>query len=212
MEKEGAKRILCFGDSLTWGWNPQTQERYPVSSRWTTLLQKNLGENYWIIEEGLNGRTTVWDDPIEGDKNGRRHLPILLESHRPLDLVIIMLGTNDLKARFRVSALEIAQSAGTLVEMVKRSNAGREGNPPSVLLIAPPPLGKLTIWKEEFEGGIEKSQKLAHYYSYFAQANQCHFFDAGKVVKTSDIDGIHWEDSANRQFAEALREKIKDIL
>lgn len=212
MEKEGAKRILCFGDSLTWGWNPKTQERYPVSSRWTTLLQKSLGENYWIIEEGLNGRTTVWDDPIEGDKNGRRHLPILLESHRPLDLVIIMLGTNDLKIRFHVSALEIAQSAATLVEMVKRSNAGRGGNPPSVLLIAPPPLGKLTIWKEEFEGGIEKSRNLPRFYSYFAQVNQCHFFDAGEVVKTSDIDGIHWEDSANQQFAEALREKIKDIL
>jgi lysophospholipase L1-like esterase len=96
--------------------------------------------------------------------------------------------------------------------MAKRSNAGRGSNPPLVLLIAPPPLGKLTIWKEEFEGGIEKSQKLAHYYSYFAQANQCHFFNAGEVVKTSDIDGIHWEDSANQQFAKALGEKIKNIL
>jgi len=212
MEKEGAKRILCFGDSLTWGADPETGGRHPVNSRWTTLLQKNLGESYWIIEEGLNGRTTIWDDLIEGDKNGRRHLPMLLESHRPLDLVIIMLGTNDLKARFQVTALQIAQSAGTLVEIAKRSNAGRGGNSPSVLLISPPPLGKLAIWQEEFEGGTEKSQNLARYYSYFAQVNQCHFFDAGEVVKTSDIDGIHWEVTANRQFAEALTNKVKDIL
>ncbi|HXL02273.1 MAG TPA: SGNH/GDSL hydrolase family protein [Candidatus Atribacteria bacterium] len=212
MEKEGAKRILCFGDSLTWGADPETGGRHPVSSRWTTLLQKNLGENYWIIEEGLGGRTTIWDDPIEGDKNGRRHLPILLESHRPLDLVVIMLGTNDLKSRFHVSAFEIAQSASTLVEVVKRSSAGRGGNPPLVLLIAPPPLGRLTIWQEEFGEGVEKSRNLARFYSYFAQLNQCHFFDAGEVVKTSDIDGIHWEANANRQFAEALAEKIKGIL
>ena len=212
MEKEGANRILCFGDSLTWGWDPETQERYSAGSRWTTILQKNLGESYWIIEEGLNGRTTIWDDPIEGNKNGRRHLPILLESHRPLDLLIIMLGTNDLKARFQVTALQIAQSAGTLVEIAKRSNAGRGGNSPSVLLISPPPLGKLAIWQEEFGEGTEKSQNLARYYSYFAQVNQCHFFDAGEVVKTSDIDGIHWEVAANRQFAEALTNKVKDIL
>jgi len=212
MEKEGAKRILCFGDSLTWGADPETGGRHPVNSRWTTLLQKNLGESYWIIEEGLNGRTTIWDDLIEGDKNGRRHLPMLLESHRPLDLVIIMLGTNDLKARFRVSAFEIAQSAGTLVEIAKRSNAGRGGNSPSVLLISPPPLGKLAIWQEEFGEGIEKSRNLARFYSYFAEVNQCHFFDAGEVVKTSDIDGIHWEATANRQFAEALTNKVKDIL
>ncbi len=212
MEKEGAKRVLCFGDSLTWGADPETGGRHSVSSRWTTLLQKKLGENYWVIEEGLNGRTTIWDDPIEGDKNGRKHLPILLESHRPLDLVIIMLGTNDLKARFRVSAFQIAQSAGTLVEIVKRSNAGRESGPPSTILIAPPPLGQLAEWQEKFEGGVEKSQNLARYYSYFARLNQCPFFDAGEVVKTSDIDGIHWEATANQQFAEMLAKKIKDIL
>ena len=86
-----------------------------------------------------------------------------------------MLGTNDLKARFRVSAFQIAQSAGTLVEIVKRSNAGRESGPPSAILIAPPPLGQLAEWQEEFEGGVEKSQNLARYYSYFARVNQCPF-------------------------------------
>jgi len=212
MEKEGTKRILCFGDSLTWGADPETGGRHPVNSRWTTLLQKNLGESYWIIEEGLNGRTTIWDDLIEGDKNGRRHLPMLLESHRPLDLVIIMLGTNDLKARFRVSAFENSKkkqcwkrrqfSFGSSY-CSKRWNSGR---------ISPPPLGKLAIWQEEFGEGIEKSRNLARFYSYFAEVNQCHFFDAGEVVKTSDIDGIHWEATANRQFAEALTNKVKDIL
>ena len=94
------KRILCFGDSNTWGWNPANKERFDENSRWTGILKNKLGENYDIIEEGLNGRTTVWDDPIEGYKNGKKHLPSCLESHRPLDIVVLMLGTNDLKSRF----------------------------------------------------------------------------------------------------------------
>ena len=96
--------ILCYGDSNTWGYNPSTKERYDRYERWTGILQFTLGDEYHVIEEGLNGRTTVWDEPIEGEyKNGKTYLVSCLESHKPLDLVIIMLGTNDLKKRFSVT-------------------------------------------------------------------------------------------------------------
>ena len=96
------KTILCYGDSNTWGYNPATTERSSRDERWTGILRRELDDGYLVIEEGLNGRTTVWDDPIEGYKNGKEYLIPCLETHKPLDLVIIMLGTNDLKVRFSV--------------------------------------------------------------------------------------------------------------
>ncbi|MCW5845462.1 MAG: hypothetical protein KIT77_29690, partial [Caldilinea sp.] len=103
------KRILCFGDSNTWGYDPVSQDRYARNARWPGVLRQQIGAGYEVIEEGLNGRTTVWNDPIEGYKNGRDYLIPCLETHRPLDLVIILLGTNDLKKRFSLSAYDIAQ-------------------------------------------------------------------------------------------------------
>lgn len=206
------KRILCFGDSLTWGWDPKTRERFPREKRWTGILGSLLGETYEVIEEGLNGRTTGFDDPIEGDKNGRRHLPVLLETHRPLDLVVIMLGTNDLKRRFNLHPAEIAQSAAELVKIVQRSQAGRNGSAPSILLVAPPPIGPLSQEMGIFAGGEEKSQELGRYYRFWTELLGCHFFDAKEVVTTSPVDGIHWDEEGNRAFAEALARMIPGIL
>ena len=105
------KSILCYGDSNTWGYDPQTRSRFPHDVRWTGVLASSLGTGYRVVEEGLNGRTTRWDDPIEAGRNGLTFLQPCLESHLPLDLVIVMLGTNDLKQRFGLSASDIAQSA-----------------------------------------------------------------------------------------------------
>ncbi|MDO4528942.1 MAG: GDSL-type esterase/lipase family protein, partial [Lachnospiraceae bacterium] len=105
MEK---KRILCFGDSLTWGYNPETHQRFPEEDRWTTVLQEVLGDSYKIIEEGQNGRTIAIDDPAEGEKNGLLYIGPCLESQRPLDYVIIMLGSNDCKRKFAFSSMDIA--------------------------------------------------------------------------------------------------------
>lgn len=98
------KTIVCYGDSNTWGYDPVTMDRLPITQRWTGVLAQELGAGYRVIEEGLNGRTTVWDDPIEGYKNGKEYLIPCLETHRPIDLITILLGTNDLKMRFSVSA------------------------------------------------------------------------------------------------------------
>jgi len=205
------KEILCFGDSLTWGWDPVTRGRYPFEKRWTGILQRELGENYHVIEEGLNGRTTIWDDPIEGEKNGKKYLIPCLESHMPLDLVIIMLGTNDLKLRFNVSAFEIAAAADSLVQIVQKSRTGRNHQSPQVLLVSPPPLGKLTDWEEMMTGGLEKSKKLAKYYEMFAHDHGYHFLDAGKFVVSSDVDGLHWEAGENEKFGKAVAEKVRQI-
>jgi len=206
------KRILCFGDSLTWGYNPQGGERFPWEKRWTGVLERELGAGFRIIEEGLNGRTTVWDDPIEGDKNGKRQLAPLLESHRPLDLVVIMLGTNDLKDRFALSPFDIALSAGYLVEMAQKSKAGPGGAEPAVLLIAPPALSKLSEEMTSFQAGVEKSKELEKHYRVVAAMKKCHFLDAGQIVQTSEIDGVHWEEDENLKFGRVLARKIRELL
>jgi lysophospholipase L1-like esterase len=205
-------RVLCYGDSNTWGKNPLTKDRYGKDERWTGILQNTLGTDYFIIEEGLNGRTTVWDDPIEGYKNGKTYLIPCLESHKPLDLVIIMLGTNDLKKRFSLSAYDIALGAGALVDIVNKSDCGRMDRSPKVLLLAPPPIGKLTEFAEMFEGGTEKSRKLSQHYRDISEEYGCAFFDTSKVIQSSDIDGIHLEKKDHEALGKAVAEIVKNIL
>jgi len=206
------KTILCYGDSNTWGYNPLTKERYSREERWTGILQKELGEDYEVIEEGLNGRTTVWDDPIEGYKNGKEYLIPCLESHRPVDLVIIMLGTNDLKKRFSLSAFEIANGAKVLVNIVQKSKAGPGEIAPKVLLMAPPPVGKLTELAEEFEGAEEKSKKFSYHFKRVATECGCEFLDTSKIIVSSDIDGIHFEVQEHKKLGHAVARMVRKIL
>jgi lysophospholipase L1-like esterase len=204
--------VLCYGDSNTWGDDVRTGRRFSRDERWPGVLQKTLGNKYHVIEEGLRGRTTVWDDPIEGYKSGKTYLIPCLETHQPLDLVIIMLGTNDLKKRFSVSAQDIAKGAGVLVDIVNKSSCGRDGKPPKVLLLAPPPLGKLTELYEMFEGGYEKSQKFSEHFRNVAKEHGCEFFDTSTVIRSSDIDGVHLEKDAHKALGEAVTKIVKNIL
>ncbi len=204
--------ILCYGDSNTWGWIPGSGERYPFGKRWPTILQKNLGDNYRVIEEGLSGRTTLLDDPIELNRNGLKYLLPCLESHKPLDLVILALGSNDLKVRFSVSAYDIALSVGVLIDEINKSGSGKGAKAPTILLMAPPPLGKLTMFAELFEGGKEKSQKLGKYYRAIAEERGCYFLDLGEIVNTSDIDGIHLTEESHRIVGNKVTEIVKEII
>ena len=136
------KTVLCYGDSNTYGHATvdRPDGRYAPDERWTGVLAAALGPQWKVIEEGLGGRTTVSDDPIEGaEKNGRTYLYPCLMSHRPLDVVVIMLGTNDLKARFNKTAWEIAAGVGVLVDIVKTAAAGRNEGVPEILVVSPPP-------------------------------------------------------------------------
>ena len=207
------KAVLCYGDSNTWGSDPETGERFPEDVRWPGVLAWNLGDGYRVIEEGLPGRTTVWDDPIEGDyKNGRTYLRPCLESHRPIDLITLMLGTNDLKWRFGTSASDIAQAASSLAEIMLRSGCGPEGGAPVVVLISPPAIAKLTDMAQMFDGAEEKSGQFPEHYRRFAEKIGCEFMDASEVIVSSDVDGIHLDASEHHKLGEAVAECIRQIL
>lgn len=203
--------ILCYGDSNTWGQIPGSEGRYAPDVRWTGVLAGELGPSYQVIEEGLCGRTTLWDDPIEGYKNGREYLIPCLETHKPLDLVVLMLGTNDLKLRFSVPAYDIAASIGVLVEIIQKSAAGKASQPPQVLVIAPAPLGVLTEYAEMFEAGSAKSQKMAAHYQRVAEEYQCAFLDAGQVIVSSDLDGVHFDADQHSRLGKAVAARVKDL-
>ncbi|MGO9409743.1 MAG: SGNH/GDSL hydrolase family protein [Spirochaetia bacterium] len=206
------KEIMCFGDSNTWGYSPTTGQRYPANVRWTGVLQAELGSDYHVIEEGLNGRTTVWEDSIEGDKVGKRHLPVLLQSHAPLDIVVVMLGTNDLKMRFSAHASDIAAGAGLLVDMIMASGAGKDGASPAVLLMAPPPLARLSAYEGMFAGGAEKSLEMGVHFREAARLRGCHFLDAGEIIRSSDLDGIHLEEKQHLALGRAVAQEVKKII
>jgi lysophospholipase L1-like esterase len=206
------KKILCYGDSNTWGYSPRAGERFPRDVRWTGVLRDELGDGYEVIEEGLNGRTTVWDDPIEGYRNGKTYLIPCLESHQPMDLVVIMLGTNELKMRFSLSVYDIAEGVRVLVDIVQKSEAGRDGGPPKLLLMAPPPIAKLTEFAEMFEGAEAKSKKFAEHYRRIAEEQGCEFFDTSEVIISSDIDGIHFEAGEHQKLGKAVAELVRKIL
>ncbi len=208
------KTILCYGDSNTWGYPPDGSARYCRDVRWTGVLQNELGAGYDVIEEGHCGRTTVWDDPIEGHKNGYEQLTPILQSHCPLELVVIMLGTNDLKNRFNVSALDIAWSIGRLVEAVKSSQTPYTGNVPQVLVICPPPLADMSKspFRDILIGGEEKSKQLAAEFKAYCEQNKIEWLNAGDVIKSSPVDGVHFEPSEHKKLGKAVAEKVIKML
>jgi lysophospholipase L1-like esterase len=208
------KTILCYGDSNTWGYNPSTKERYGRDERWGGVLRNTLGEEYLVIEEGLNGRTTVWDDPIEGaHKNGRTYLFPCLESHRPIDLVVILLGTNDLKRRFSVNAFNIAQGAKVLVQIVQKSETGPNGGSPKVLLLAPPPTAELagTDFADKFKGAKEKSKDFSREFRRIAGELGCEFLDTADVITSSQIDAIHLDVEEHHKLGQAVAARVREI-
>ena len=180
---------------------------------WAKTLRDKLGAGHTVIEEGLNGRTTCLDDPIEGvHKNGLKHLPVILESHAPIDLLIIKLGTNDLKYRLSMSAGDIADGAGLLIDKASSLVCPPHGRAPAVLLISPAPLARLTWLAGMFEGGTEKSLKLGSEMARVAKERDVAFLDAGTVVTSSPVDGIHLDRDGQRMLGEAVAAIVPTIL
>ena len=207
------KNILCFGDSNTWGYSPLDGSRYSHDVRWTGVLQDLLGSDYRVIEEGLNGRTTFINEDERPLRSGSDALPIIMESHRPLDLAIIMLGTNDLKLEFNLTVAEIAQGAKTLCEFVMNSEY-LEGHPPEILLISPTHIGHniLPEEKEFFDQARGKSLQFAEHFEKVAAELGVHFLDAARVVKVSEVDGVHWDADQHKAFGEFLSGLIQKII
>jgi lysophospholipase L1-like esterase len=208
------RTIVCFGDSNTHGADPVDGTRHPRDVRWPGVLRASLGEGYEVIEEGLGGRTTVFDSPLAPARNGRDYLLPCLWSHKPVDLVLIMLGTNDVKRIYGMSANEIASGAGLLVDMARQSLAGPGGQPPGVVLIAPVPIGEATdrslVWG--FGAAREESAKLAAAYAVVARERGIPFLDAGSVATISPLDGVHLDAEAHRAIGTALAPLVREAL
>jgi lysophospholipase L1-like esterase len=207
------RTLMLFGDSNTHGTTPMDDldgnGRFDRTERWAGRLARLLPD-WEVVNEGLPGRTTVHDDPVEGAHlNGLRFLPALLATHRPVDVILIMLGTNDLKFRFSVNAMDIALSANALVETVKGSDAGPGGRAPGILLVAPPPIVEVGCLAEMFEGGARKSLGLGARLRAVAHAQAVPFIDAADLVEVSPVDGIHYDAEANPVLAEAFSRAIR---
>jgi len=206
------KRILCFGDSNTWGSKPGTGLRYPYRLRWPGVLQMELGTNFVVREEGRNGRTTMLEDPDQRGCNGKPALMRCLRQHHPLDLVIILLGTNDLKTIFNRTAEQITQSVEELGRIVLTDGRSSAGASPMLLLLAPPVLISDKSGTDRYHGADIKSSSFAEQYRSVAERLGCEFFDTGTLIHSSMVDGIHWDQDAHQSLGKALAQRVPNLL
>lgn len=208
-----SKTILCFGDSNTWGMQPAEGptdcRRFGPDVRWPGVLRAALGAGWTVIEEGLNARTALYDDPLEGPgRSGLEYLSPCLETHWPLDWVVLMLGTNDVKTRFGLTAFDIAGGMAVLLDVVA-SATRNYGSVPRALVIAPPPVIYAGPWKDSFIGSPEKAAALAREYEAVAKLKGALFLDAGKLIAVSPIDGVHFDAAAHAVLGKAVAEVLR---
>lgn len=202
-------RILCFGDSNTYGYIPDGSGRYSEDIRWTGLLQKKLAATAKIIEEGLCGRTTVFQDELRPGRRGTELLPVLLESHFPLDFITIMLGTNDCKRVYGASAEVIGKGIEQIIGQVKAISPQTR-----ILLISPIWLGE-DVWKEEYDPefnseSILVSKKLKAVYKKIAERNDCLFLAASDIARASEVDQEHLDEKGHEELGNAIYQVITE--
>jgi len=209
------KNILAFGDSLTWGAVALKNLRHPFEVRWPNVLAAGLGSKARVIEEGLNGRTTVFPDPTEDvERNGAVALPMLLKTHEPLDLIIIMLGTNDIKYANRCRAFDASMGMQRLVGITKRFQFNENYARPKILIMSPPAICKTSDeWFNDLWGhAIEESKLLPKHYARVAAEEGVHFFDTNTVAKTDPTDGGHLDAENTSAIGKGLVPVVKKIL
>ncbi len=207
------KRIVCYGDSNTWGYNAETDGRFDDDVRWTGILSNELGNQYTVVEEGLNGRTTVFEDPLNEGLSGMKHLFPILMSQSPIDLLIIMLGTNDTKERFSATPKNIADGIDRLIKKAKSSNVWR--GEPRILVIAPIIIDE-KCYTSNVAGGmgakcVEKSRELPTLMMQCAKLNNCEFMDCNDYTKVNEIDYMHLDSESHTVFGKAVAYKVKTI-
>lgn len=202
------KQLLCYGDSNTWGLIPGTNDRYGWGTRWTSILQENLKkEDVHVVEEGLCGRTTIFEDIYRKDRRGLSTLPFILESQYPIDSAIIMLGTNDCKSHYNNSPFKIAKGLSQCVDELLHYVPAKK-----ILIISPIYLGNL-VWEDDYdpefsEHSVDVSKGLKREFQKIADEKQVHFLAASDYVSPSDIDREHMDEKGHALFAEKVLAKL----
>ena len=209
-------QILVYGDSLTWGIVPGTRRRLLFSQRWPGVLEAELlrgGHSVRVIEDALNGRRTVWDDPFKPGRNGIVGIEQRIEVHSPLALVILMLGTNDFQSTHQNTAAHSAQGVASLVRAIRRAPIEPDMPVPPILIVCPPqsdtPAGTMA---DKFAGARDKSSGLASAYAAIAAELGCGFFDAGQVIAVSKVDGVHLDADQHDVLGHRLLDAVRTYL
>lgn len=213
------KSILFFGDSNTWGFNARTGDRYTPDIRYTGRLRSLLPDQYEVIESGLNGRTTAYDDLYDGWSNGAKTLPMILKTHDPIDLVVLMLGTNDLKARLGLTLEDVVKGMQHLVHIVRSPGIWHLRAKPEVLVVAPMLLNENTLQTAPTgqvfnHHSVELSRQLGRAYEIMCADDsvRCCCFDASQFGAVTSTDGVHMSADDHRRMAEALAAILPSIL
>jgi lysophospholipase L1-like esterase len=206
MSNDSAQTILCYGDSNTWGHIPKTDNRYPRSVRWPGALQKLLGDEYEVISEGLCGRTLVAEDPDKRHRTGITHLQSILESADPIDWIVIVLGTNDAKTSYGLSAEQIAQHLEQTILFIKNPEIDL-AKIPKIVVVCPPPVivPESGVLEDRMVNAPDLFRSLPFLYREVAERNDCVFVNAGDHVSSSPIDGYHLDEGGHIKLAEVIR-------
>lgn len=217
MEKKYKKKIVCFGDSNTHGYDSKTGERFSEEERWPKLLEKYLGEEYDVAEEGLEGRTACVDDPLFEGLSGLEYLYPCMMTHKPIDLLILMLGTNDVKERFSLTPENVAKGMERLIQKALDTSAAFRERP-NVLLICPPPIEpgyeNTSVYGEMGDHCVKKSRALACLYEQTAKGKGIYFLDAGKIegIEMYPYDCMHLSLKAHNTMAQYLAKIIPEMI
>lgn len=210
------QHVLVYSDSLSWGIIPTTRNRLPFDQRWPGVMEIALnakGNHVRVIEDCLNGRRTVWDDPFKPGRNGLTGLAQRIEIHSPLDLVVLMLGTNDFQSMHQHNAWQSSQGIAALVSAIRFAPIEPTMPIPRILVVAPPaiqtPKGPIA---PKFEGGERKCIGLADAYKQVSAELDCDFFDAGSVVTSSKVDGVHLDLDQHLVLGQAISDVVKPLL
>jgi lysophospholipase L1-like esterase len=209
------KTILCFGDSNTWGHNPVDGKRFGWDVRWPGVLAGLLGSDYHVVEEGLGGRTTAFNDPIEPFRDGRKALDVCLLTHRPIDLIVVMLGTNDTKPFLGLTPFMIAKGLESLIVEAGRAQYGRAGQPPQILVVSPIAInaaGLSDLMRNYVdETSAKKAAELCARFREVAAQYGCGFLDASQYAEPS-VDGVHLGPEGHAALAAAVAEAVLSML
>jgi lysophospholipase L1-like esterase len=210
------KTILVYGDSLTWGIIPGTRRRLSFAERWPAILESELnrgGSAVRVIEDCLNGRRTVWDDPFKPGRNGIVGIEQRIEVNSPLALVILMLGTNDFQSVHQNNAWQSSQGVASIVRAIRRAPIEPDMPVPPILIVSPPrPNAPAGTMKEKFDCAPERSRGVSDAYRAVASELDCGFFDADRVISTSAIDGVHLDADQHPRLAQALLPVVRELI